>query len=128
MQAALHQQFALRLADDLDRFGGCRVAVRHIDDLRAFKRDAVLLGNRLDLVGRTDQHSFDDARLGRLDRAAQRGFVARMHDNCRGRRRNALGPRDEAVVFRPWRRSKRAKRRNGILITVCDTHFVVLPR
>ena len=50
MQAALHQQFTLRLADHLDRLGGRRVAVRHIDDLRAVKVERMGLGNITDFV------------------------------------------------------------------------------
>ena len=60
--------------------------------------EAMFAGDVLDLGARADQSWNDDPELGGLDRAAQRGLVAGMHDNRLGRR-NLLGPCDQAIVF-----------------------------
>ena len=48
VQAALHQQLALALADQRHRLGGGGVAVRGVDDLAAGEVDAVLGGDGAD--------------------------------------------------------------------------------
>ena len=61
-----------------------RLAVRHVDDLEAVDRKAVLAGHRGDLGRRPDQDRNDDAGFRRFDRATQRSLVAGMDDD-RGR-------------------------------------------
>ena len=69
VQAALHQQLALGLADrarrPLPRPPRC---ARHVDDLEAADIEAVLARHRRDLRGRPDQDRNDDAGFGRFDR------------------------------------------------------------
>ena len=77
VQAALHQQLALALVDQLDGPRGRGFAVRRVDDLETADVEAVLTRDSRDLRGRPDQDRNDDAGLGRLDSAAQRGLVAR---------------------------------------------------
>src|SRR5437868_5585621 len=52
----------------------------------------------VDLGGRPDEDRLDDPEFRRL-RSAERGFIARMHDD-RLRRRDLLCPGDQTLVFR----------------------------
>jgi len=70
--------------------------VRHIDQREAGNIKLERLGERANARLRSDQRRNDDARLGRLDGAAQRGLIARMGDrdapgrargSCRSARR-----------------------------------------
>ena len=99
MQAALHQQLALRLVDEFDRLCGGRIAMRDVDDLELPDVDLVLARDGGDLVCRADEDRNDDAGLGGLDRTAQRGLVARMHDD-RLRWRDALRAGDQSIILR----------------------------
>jgi hypothetical protein len=81
MQAPFHQQLAFALVHQLDRAFGRRFAVRRIDDLKIADFDAMLAGDLFDPGGRPDKDRLDDPECRRLDRAAKRTFVARMHDN-----------------------------------------------
>ena len=49
VQAALHQQLAFGLVDELDRLGRGRLAVRRIDDLESVDLEIVLAGDGVDL-------------------------------------------------------------------------------
>ena len=98
MQAALHQQLALGLANQLDSLRRGRIAVRHVDDLEAADVQVVLARHGRDLCRRSDKDRNDDARFGRLDGAAQRGLVTGVHDNRR-RWRHLFCQRDQAVIF-----------------------------
>src|SRR4029077_3763947 len=74
-------------------------AVRGVDQLKCADLDAVLGRNRPDLRRWSDKYGLDDACLGGIDRAAQRAFIAWMHDDGR-RRRNRFGCCNETIVFR----------------------------
>ena len=127
VQAALHQQLTLRLADHLDRFRRRRVAVRHVDDLRTFERDAVLLGDRLDLVCGADQHGLMmpswAASIAPRSEVSSHGCTTSVIAG--GTTLFALAM--QTVVLGARRRTKRTERGDGILASVCDAHFFVLP-
>src|SRR6266511_3754728 len=70
VQAALHQELAFGLVDQLDRFCRRGVAVGHVDDLEAVDIETMLAGDAGNLGGRSHEDRFDDARFRRLDGAA----------------------------------------------------------
>ena len=113
MQAALHQQLALGLANQFDGPGGGSLAVWHIDDFEALDVEVVLARHRRDLPGRPDQDRDNDAGFCRLGRPAQGSLVARMHHDSRCRR-HRLGTRDQAVVFTAGGMGHRAKRSTAL--------------
>src|SRR5712675_669818 len=99
MQAALHQQLAFGLMDQLDRLGRRSVAVGYVHDLVLADVDLVLARDGGDLRFRPHQNRHDDAGFGGLGRTAQGGLVTGMHhDRFRGRR--TLRFRNQAVVLR----------------------------
>src|SRR5262249_8847573 len=110
-QAPLHQKLALPRLDELDGLGSGRIAVRRIDDLVFANVDAVLARYCRDLCGWSDQDRLYDAKLRRLDGAAQRRFVARVHDH-RDRGMRLFRPTDQTVIFRSGSRTAGAERDN----------------
>ena len=68
VQAALHQQFAFGLVNELNAFRRRGIAVRHVDDLEASNVNAELLRGRRDLARRSDQNGHDDPGGGGVDR------------------------------------------------------------
>src|SRR5690348_13570117 len=111
MQASLHEQLALALPDQLDRLGGGRVAVRHVENSKRRDVEIVVARDFCDFLRRADEGWNDDTRLGSLDGAAQRRLIARVHDDgCRGL--HLLGECDEAFVFGVGRSLGRRDRRN----------------
>jgi hypothetical protein len=121
VEAALHQELALGLPDQLHALRRSRLAVRYIDNLVAVDREAVLAGYVRDLARRPHQNRNDDAGLRRLDRAAQRGLVAGIDDDRR-RCGSLLGPGDEPLVLGTRRRGKRAERRDGSDFVLVSRH------
>src|SRR5262245_8985133 len=99
VQAALHQQLAFGLVDQLDRFCRRGVAVRHVDDLVAADIETMLASDGRNLRDRSDENRNDDPGFRRLDGAAQRGLFAGMNDDGR-RRRDLLGAGDQSLVLR----------------------------
>ena len=72
--------------------------MRGIDDLEAGDVETVLACGLPDLSLGSDQDRPDDAGVRAVDCAAQRCFVAGMHDNGRDRG-HGLGRRDQAVIL-----------------------------
>src|SRR5258708_26200669 len=103
VQAALHQHLALGGMDEFNALGSRGFAVRGIDDLEAGDVEAVFTSRLPDFLFGSDQHRPDDAGCRTVDDAAQRGFVARVHDN-RWHGRHSFGRRNQAIIFagRPW--------------------------
>ena len=99
VQAALHQQFALGLVNELNRLAPPRhrCAARRRSRSQLMSMPIAVRGRR-DLARRADQNGHDDPGGGGFDCAAQRCLIAGMHDD-RGRGRNVLRPRDQALVF-----------------------------
>ena len=97
MEAPLHQELAPTLADQRHALRRRGMAVSRIDDLEAGDVDAMLRRHAGNLVLRTDQDGTDQASRRGLDRAAERGFVARM-DHDRRQCAGVPGARDEAVT------------------------------
>ena len=124
VQAALHQELALGLANQLDALCRGRLAVRHVDDLIAVDGKAMLAGHAGDFGGRPHQDRDDDPGLCRFDRPAQRGFVARMHDDRR-RRGNLLRSGDQPLVLAVRRRGERTERRNRSDVVFVSRHHRV---
>ena len=113
----------LDLADQLDRLGGGRFAMRHVDDLEAADIQTVL-ARRLEIFARRpDQDRHDDAGVGRFERPPQRCFVAGMDDDG-GRGRHLFGAGDEPFVFRGRRRAERADCRKRSDLTVAVAKHV----
>ena len=98
VEAALHQQLALGLVNQLDGPCGCRLAMRGVDDLEARDIEIELRRDRLDLARRAHQDRLDDAGGGGFADAAQRGLVAGMHHHGHGRR-HLLGGRDQTFIL-----------------------------
>ena len=71
VKAALHQELALALADQLYRAGRRCMAVRGIDDLPPRKVEIVLRRNSSDFCFRSDKHRNDQSGFGSLKRATQ---------------------------------------------------------
>ena len=71
--------------DKLDGLCSGGLAVSGIDQLEAANIDVVLERGRLDLSQWSDKRRLDDAGFGGVGNAAQRAFVAGVHDD--GRRR-----------------------------------------
>ena len=80
MQASFHQEIRLAGANELDGFLGGGLAMRHVDDLNVAEVEREFLGDCGDLALGPDKDRFDQSGLARLDRASQRGLVARMRD------------------------------------------------
>jgi hypothetical protein len=99
VQAALHQELAFGLMDQLDRLSSRRVAVGHIDDLETADVETMLTSEGRNLDGRSNQDRFDDTGFRRLDGAAQRRFFAGVHDDGR-RWGDLLCPGDQPLVLR----------------------------
>ena len=98
MKAPLHQQLAFARMNHFDGLRGGRLAVAASTISKWLMSRLCFLATAAIFAARPDQDRNDDARLGRLDRAAQRGFVAGMDDDGR-RRRNLFGFRNEPVVL-----------------------------
>ena len=98
VQAALHQQLGLALADQFHRLGRRGVAVGHVHDLRAAEVDALRLGDLGDRRGRSDQDGHDQALGAGVDRAGQRRFLAGIGDRRRDRRQ-AAAPLEQLFVL-----------------------------
>src|SRR5215510_399573 len=109
VQAALHQQLAFGLVDQLDRFCRRGVAVGHVDDLETVDVETMLTSDGRNLGSGPHEDRFDDPGFRRLDGAAQRRLFARMNDDGR-RRRDLLGSSDQPLVFRSGRIAHRADR------------------
>ena len=123
MQAALHEEFALPLVDQLDSIGCGGLAMRRIHQLIARDIDPMLPGDRSDLLGRPHQNGRDDAQFRRLAGSAQRSLVARMDHHSAGRR-YLFRERDELVVLAGGRIAKRASGCNGANVCVLKhAHF-----
>ena len=99
VQAALHQRLGFALAHQLDRLRRRGVAVRRIDELVGRDVEAEARRQRADARLRPDQDRLDDLRLRRLDRAAQRGLVARMRHRRAHRRQRVAGVNERFVFF-----------------------------
>ena len=98
MQAALHQELALRLMNELHAFCRSGVAVRDVNDFDRADIETMLTGHGSDLSGRTDKNWNNDAVLRTIHRAAQRTLIARMYDDGFGCR-NALCAGNQPVIF-----------------------------
>ena len=98
MQAALHQQLALGGMNELDALCRRRLAVRSIDELERGDVEAELAGRIPDFLFGSDQHRPDDAGRRTVDDAAQRAFIAGVHDNSR-RWRRRFGHSDQSVIL-----------------------------
>ena len=72
VQASLHQELGLALANQLHGLGRRGVAVRHIDDPRTPEVDPVRLRDFVDLGGRADEDRRDQSLGAGLDGARQR--------------------------------------------------------
>src|SRR5262249_23612846 len=99
VQAALHQELAFGLMDQLDPLRRRGVAVRHVDKFEALDIEPMLARDSFDLAGRSNEDGFDDPRFRRLDGAAQRRFVAGVNDDSR-RRRYLFRAGDQPLVLR----------------------------
>src|SRR5215467_12131662 len=126
MQAALHEEFALPLVDQLDSFGRSGLAVRCIHLLIGRDIDPMLPGNRSDLVGRPYQNGRNDTQFCRLAGAAQRSLVARMNNN-RVCRRHLFCEGDELVVLAGRRMTKRTSCCSGANLSVLQHASYLLP-
>jgi len=98
VQAALHQKLAAALTDQLDALGRRRIAMRRIDNLIAADVEIIFMRDRGDLVLWPDEDRDDHARLCRFGRTAQRGFIARVDNDCY-RRLHLLGSFDQTFVL-----------------------------
>ena len=106
MQTPFHQKLTLAFVHQLDRLRSGCVAVRNVDHLETVYRNSALPGDLVDLGGRPHQKRFDDPKLGCLDGATKRSFVAGVHYN-RLCWRYLLGFGDQTVIFRFWRMRRR---------------------
>src|SRR5262249_858741 len=91
-------QLAFGLADELDAFGGRRIAVRRVDDLIVADIELVLARDRGNLPRRTDQYRDNDAGFRGFHGATQRGFITLM-DNARRRGRALFRPADQPFIL-----------------------------
>jgi hypothetical protein len=98
VKAALHQHLALGSVNQLDAPGGRGLAVRGVDDLQACDVETVLARGIPDLRFGADQHGTDDAGFRTIQRAAQRRFIAGMHNDGRYRR-HRFGGRDQTIIL-----------------------------
>ena len=98
VQAALHQQFALGLVNELDGLGGGCLAVRRVDDLEAADVDAVLGGRILIFAA-------GPTRIGMMMPASAASTAPRSEVSSQGCATmvvaggTALRGRDQAVVL-----------------------------
>src|SRR5215467_7050056 len=85
VQAALHQQLAFRFMDQLDRFGGGRLAMAGVHDLEMVNIEMMLASNSANARGRADKSWNDNARVRSLYCPAQRRLVTGVHNqrSCR---------------------------------------------
>ena len=121
MQAALHQQLAPALVNELDAAGRRRVAVPRVDDLVTRDVHAELTRRVGDFCRRPDQDRLDDPGLGGVGGAAQRSLVAWVHDDRR-RGRHFLRARDKTFVFRLRRAGDRTDGRQRADLAVFGEH------
>src|SRR6516225_7001231 len=56
MEAAFHQQLALAGPNQLDRLGGCGIAVGNIDQLKLADIELMVASDAIDLGGRPNEH------------------------------------------------------------------------
>ena len=70
VQAALHQELAFGLVDQLDRLRRRGFAVRHVDDFVATDIETMLAGNAGNLGGRSHEDRNNDARFRCFNGAA----------------------------------------------------------
>src|SRR5262249_41938010 len=117
VEAALHQELAFRLLDELHRLRRRRMAMRNVDDLEATDVETMLAGYGLNFGGRPDKDGNDDAGVRRFDRAAQRRLFARVNDDG-PRGGNLLGPGDQPLALRSGGVADRAERRGAAALTV----------
>ncbi len=96
MEAALHQELGLPLADELDRLRGGGVAVRRIHDPCAPEIDPVRLRDLFDLRARPHEDRRDEPVRRGVDRAGERARLARMRD---GRRHGLEAPAARQQLF-----------------------------
>jgi hypothetical protein len=107
VQAALHEQLALGLVDQLHRLCRRGVAVRYVDELETADVETMLASDGGNFSRRSDEDRDDDPGFRRLDWTAQRGLFARVNDHGR-RSRHLLGPGDQPLVLRARRIADRA--------------------
>ena len=81
MKAALHQDFAFSLLDQLHALCRGLLALIRVDDLERADVRADTSGQPSDFFCGANQHGLDEPRLGRLYGPSQRGFVARIDDD-----------------------------------------------
>jgi hypothetical protein len=98
MQASFHQELAFALVHQLNGALSRAVAVRSVNDLKTANLDPMLFGDFVDLGRRSDEDWPDDSKVGRLNGASKRSFIAWMDDNGRGGR-DLLGPSNQVLVF-----------------------------
>src|ERR1700745_1670410 len=111
MQAALHQQLAFCLMNQLNGLRGGGLAVGCIDEFEAADVNRMLARRTSNLASWSDQDRLNDSSLRCLRRPAQRRFVARVNDkSCRSR--NRFRPLDQPVVLAASRVSRRAQSRD----------------
>jgi hypothetical protein len=66
VQAALHQELALKFADEFDPLYRGGFAVRHVDDLKTVDPKTTFVCNRRNFRSRSDQDRDDNAGFGCL--------------------------------------------------------------
>ena len=81
VKAALHQDFAFPLMDELHAFFRRVFAMRRRDDLEAAYVQAKFLRDRFDFLRRPNKHRLDELGFRGLEGAPERGLIARMHDD-----------------------------------------------
>jgi hypothetical protein len=92
VQAALHQQLGLALANQLHRRGSRVMTVKRDDDPRAREIDAGLLRGLFDLRHWAHEYRRDESQLRRLDRRGECRLLAGM-GHCGRDRIEASAPR-----------------------------------
>jgi hypothetical protein len=84
MQAALHQRGSMAFMHQLHRARGRCVAMFGVDQRQFGDIEMRRVGGLADTRLRPNQYRFDDAHIGRIERAFQRIAVTRMGDShCR---------------------------------------------
>ena len=101
VQRPLHDRMGGAGAHHFDGALGGGVGMRRVLDREPVEREAGGFRRRLNLAARPDQHGFDHAEIARLQRAGERGDIARVDDRRTNRRQvaRALRQRREARIF-----------------------------